>query len=190
MVVRRGKHQVQFSFTLLEKKFLERALTTLLQNYRINPAELEERATAVWYSPAGCRSAGMNAEETAEWMKQLHALRGGRIATLEKAQQQLQERNSAPFVMQIGAEDADGLMTALNDHRLLVAAHQNIGESEMNTRSLAALTQLPPRQQTALFEIEFLAYLIDELLQFMTGNQTEGGEASAAGGAPDSNDAR
>jgi hypothetical protein len=169
MVVRREPGSVLFSFSLLERKVLERALNMLLQNYRINPAELDERASAVWYSPAGCLSAGLSAEETSDWIKQLHAVRCGRIAVIEDSLRQLTEHHESPPSLLVKLEQADALMTALNDHRLLIAAHQNIGEAEMNMRTLAALTRLPPRQQTALFEIEFFAYIIDELLHLMAG---------------------
>jgi hypothetical protein len=163
MVVRREQGAVTFSFSLLERKILERALTMLLENYQVNPAEIDERAAAVWYSSAGCRSAGMSAEETADWMKQLHALRFGRIAALRECLEQLGAGPEAASGMRVRAEQADALMTALNDHRLLLAAHHNIGEAEMSARSWAALANLPARQQTTLLEIEFFAYLIDEL---------------------------
>jgi Domain of unknown function (DUF2017) len=169
MIVHRKQGAVEFRFSLLEKMVLERALATVAQNYKINPAELDEHAAAVWYSPAGCRSAGMSAEETSDWLKQLQSLRMGRVAILEECLRQLNEkREQSPIKMEIGREQADSLMTAINDHRLLVAAHHNIGEAEMNMRTLAAISKLPPSQQTALFEIEFLAYLIDELLQLLS----------------------
>jgi hypothetical protein len=173
MVVQRKHNSVHFSFSLLEEKFLERALTMLLQNYQINPAELDERAAAVWYSPAGCRSAGMSGEETAEWIKQLHALRASRTAVLESVLSQLRSVSEPPFQADVALDQADALMTALNDHRLLVAAHHNVGESEMNMRSFAAMARLPPRQQTALCEIEFLAYIIDELVHLLSEAQQE-----------------
>ena len=169
MIVQRKQSAVEFRFSLLEKMVLERALATVAQNYKINPAELDERAAAVWYSPAGCRTARMSAEETADWLKQLQSLRMGRVAVLEECLRQLNEkREQTPIKMEIGREQADSLMTAINDHRLLVAAHHDIGEAEMNMRTLASISKLPPSQQTALFEIEFLAYLIDELLQLLS----------------------
>src|SRR3954469_2371964 len=168
MVVRREPGAVAFSFSLLERKVLERALTTLLENYQVNPAEIDERAAAVWYSSAGCRSAGMSTEETADWMKQLYALRFGRIAILRECLEQLGAGPEAASGMRVRAEQADALMTALNDHRLLLAAHHDIGEAEMSVRSWAALARLPARQQTTLFEIEFFAYLIDELLRLLS----------------------
>lgn len=168
MIVHRKQGAVEFRFSLLEKMLLERALTTVAQNYKINPAELDEHAAAVWYSPAGCRSARMSAEETADWLKQLQSLRMGRVAVLEECLRQLNAKEQSPIKMEIGREQADNLMTAINDHRLLVAAHHNIGEAEMNMRTLASISKLPPSQQTALFEIEFLAYLIDELLQLLS----------------------
>jgi len=58
-------------------------------------------------------------------------------------------------------------MTALNDHRLLLSARHDIGEAEMNVRSFASLSKLPPPQQTALCEIEFLAYMVEELIQLL-----------------------
>ena len=168
MIVHRKQGTVEFRFSLLEKMVLERALATVAQNYKINPAELDEHAAAVWYSPTGCRSAGMSAEETSDWLKQLQSLRMGRVAILEECLGQLSAKEQSPIKMEITREQADSLMTAINDHRLLVAAHHDIGEAEMNMRTLASIAKLPPSQQTALFEIEFLAYLIDELLQLLS----------------------
>lgn len=167
MIARREKKELLFSFSGLERKVFERALSTLLDTYRVHPHQVDEKTAAVWYSPQGCRTAKMSEEETLDWLKQLHGVRVRRIEVLEQCLKQFDKRRQPPHLLRISREHAEALMTALNDQRLLIAAHLNIGEREMSMRSFASLSALPPSQQVALCEIEFLAYVIDELLQFL-----------------------
>jgi hypothetical protein len=154
----------------LERKVLERIILSLLDSYKLSPEQIDRKVAAVWYSTRGSEEAGMSADETADWVKQLHGVRTGRIEFLQKCLTQLTRRNQGPFSLTVPVQNAEGLMTALNDHRLLLAAHHDIGETEMALRSFAAMSKLPPDQQAALCEIEFLAYIIDELLQLLQGS--------------------
>jgi hypothetical protein len=167
MIAQRDQDFILFTFSGLERHVLERAIKTLVENYKLLPEQIDPRAGAVWYSTRGCEAARSSGEETAEWLKQLHSTRMGRIDFLEKCLEQLARRAPGPFTLGIPVQNAESLMTALNDHRLLVAAQTGIGEHEMSMRSLASFTKLPPEQQTALCEIEFLAYVIEELLQLL-----------------------
>ena len=109
----------------------------------------------------------MSADETAEWLKQLHHVRTGRMEVLGTCFKQFTAQSQPPWALGIPVSQAEALLTALNDHRLLVAARHDIGEAEMSVRTFSALTKLPPDQQTALCEIEFLAYMVEELLQLL-----------------------
>ena len=167
MIARRQADQIVFAFSTLERKVLERALAALLENYKVRPEEADQKGAAVWYSARGCQRARMSADETAEWLKQLHHLRTGRMEVLEICLKQFTAQSQPPWALRIPVSQAEALLTALNDHRLLLAARHDIGESEMSVRSFASLSKLPPDQQTALCEIEFLAYLVEELLQLL-----------------------
>ena len=167
MIARRQVDQIVFAFSTLERKVLERTIAALLQNYKIPPAEIDQKVAAVWYSARGCKSARMSADETADWVKQLYSVRTGRIEVLESSLRQFAVQTEPPWALRIAVSQSEALMTALNDHRLLLSARHDIGEAEMNVRSFASLSKLPPRQQTALCEIEFLAYMVEELIQLL-----------------------
>jgi len=167
MIARREKDLILFSFSSLERKVLERALAVLIESYKVRPEEVDAKATAVWYSSRGCKIARMSTDETSEWLKHLHTLRVGRIEVLENCRKQLSERSQPPWMLQVPVQKAEALMTALNDYRLLIAARHDIGETEMSLRTLASWSKLPPEQQTALWQIEFLAYVVDELLHLL-----------------------
>ena len=167
MIARREKDVILFSFSSMECKVIERVLSAIVANYKVPPEEFDDKSAAVWYSTRGCRAARMSAEETAEWIRQLHSVRSGRLETLQKWLADVEARPAGPFLMAIPIDKTEALMTALNDHRLLVAAQHDVGEAEMDMRSLSALTKLPPEKQSALYEIHFLAYVIEELLHLL-----------------------
>ena len=109
----------------------------------------------------------MSDAESADWIKQLQAVRSGRLETLQKWLADLRARTPGAFTLRVGFEKAETLMTAFNDHRLLLAAQHDIGEGEMDLRTLSALTSLPAEKQSALYEIHFLAYIIEELIHLL-----------------------
>lgn len=171
MIAQRDKDFILFTFSGIERHVLERTIKTLVENYKLPPEQIDQRTRAVWYSTRGCEAARISGEETTEWLKQLHSVRIGRIDFLEKCLEQLARRAPGPFTLGIPVQNAESLMTALNDHRLLVAAQNGIAEPEMSLRSLASFTKLPPGQQAALCEIEFLAYIIEELLGLLGSSE-------------------
>src|SRR5258706_4167675 len=167
MIARREKNRILFSFSSLERKALERTLAALIEGYKVQPEELDEKAATVWYSSRGCKTDRMSADETSEWLRHLHSLRLGRIEILQSCRKQLAERSHPPWMLQVPVQNAEALLTALNDYRLLIGVRHDIGEREMRLRTLASLSRLPPEQQTALWQIEFLAYVVDELLHLL-----------------------
>ena len=171
MMARREKNVLHFTLSSMESRIIERVLASIIANYQLPPAELDEKSGAVWYSRRGCESARMTPEETADWLKQLHNVRSARLEHLQSWLNDLRGRPPGAFTLSIPLERAEALMTALNDHRLLMAARHDVGEAEMEMRTLSALQRMPPEKQTALYEIHFLAYVIEELLQLLNPAQ-------------------
>jgi len=167
MIARRDGDFIVFTFSGVERKVLERSIRALIDNYQVEPSQIDAKTASVWYSTRGCQSAQMSGDETSEWLKSLQNVRLGRIELLKKSLEQLTRRAPGPFTLGIPISNAETLMTALNDHRLLLAAQNDIGESEMNIRSLVDFVELAAPRQTALCEIQFLAYLIEELIQLL-----------------------
>lgn len=167
MMARREKDVIEFIFSALESRIIEGVLDAIIKNYQVPPDELDSQTAAVWYSSRGCQSARMSAAETADWIKQLRALRSGRLEILQKWLADLRSRTPGAFTLRVGLDKAETLMTTINDHRLLLAAQHDIGDEEMDMRTLAAFTDLPAETQKALYEIHFLAFIIEELIHLL-----------------------
>ena len=78
-MARREKETIEFIFSTLECKIIEGVLEAIIRNYQLPADELDAKSAAVWYSTRGCRSAQMSAAETADWIKQLQAVRSRRL---------------------------------------------------------------------------------------------------------------
>ncbi len=163
----RQNDRITLSFGAFESQVLRRIISTLIQNYKIKPAEMGPKEAAVWYSTRGCESAKMSAEETRDWLEQLHGFRSANLDRLEDWAKQLTAAREDHFELRVPLAEADKLITLLNDHRLLAAARHDIGQPEMDLCSLAAFNALTPMQLNALDEIHFLACLIEALLRLL-----------------------
>ncbi len=170
MHVANTKDALILTFSFLEARIIRRQLKEIIANYQINPHDLEAKAAAVWYSTRGCERAGLSAEETREWLENLHQYKRNSVQHLEKWMRSLQVPKEGQPQLKIKLADVSVLLTALNDHRLLLAARHDIGQKEMDMRSLSALSELPAAQQTAISEITFLGWIVEELLRFLPGN--------------------
>src|SRR6266568_858157 len=159
--------QITLSFGAFESQVLRRILSSIIQNYKMKPAEMGPKEAAAWYSTRGCESAKMTTEETRDWLEQLHGYRSANLDRLESWAKQLTTAKADPFELRVPLGEADRLVTLLNDHRLLAAARHDIGQREMDLRSLAAFHALTPLQLNALYEIHFLACLIETLLHLL-----------------------
>lgn len=165
--VQRG--ELIFSFNLIEGRILLRVLRAILKNYAATPGELDERGRAAWYSSRGCESAGLSAEEIREWQQALHEVRGARIQLIERWYQSLARTAQGISRVAVSINDAPALLAALNDHRMLIAARQEIGQAEMDAHDLDAAEKLGHPKQAALLEIHFLAWIIEEILRHLPG---------------------
>ncbi len=155
------------TFGFFENQVLKRIFHSIIQNYQVKPDELDSRVAEAWYSTRGCRTAKMSAEETREWLENLHAYKSGTLALLEDWLRQLarHKAKAGRYQLKLKLTDAPSLLTVLNDHRLFAAATHNIGQDEMDMHSLIELQELAPDQQAALYEIHFLAWLMEEILR-------------------------
>jgi len=163
----RQNDRITLSFGAFESQVLRRIISTIIQNYKIKPAEMGPKEAAVWYSTRGCESAKMSAEEQRDWLEQLHGYRRANLDRLEEWAKQLTTAKEDHFELRVPLAEADQLVTLLNDHRLLAAARHDIGQQEMDLCSLAAFNALTPVQLNALSEIHFLACLIEALLRLL-----------------------
>src|SRR5262245_8287106 len=151
------QQQVTLSLNLFEGRLLRHVLEEVLNNYRRTPDELDPKSAAAWYSARGCSSAGLSPQETQEWLANLRELKTANLHLLEDWVGQLSVVSAGFSHLRLKLEDVPSLLVILNDHRLLAAAQQDIGQAEMDLRTPAAIAKLPPERQAALYQIHFLA---------------------------------
>ena len=166
----RQNDRITLSFRLSESRVVHRVLKAIVQNYKISPDELDPKVADAWYSTRGCQTAKMSTEETKEWLEHLYQYKGANLRLVEKWVKKFSGPKANQYYLRLKLEEAPALLTVLNDHRLLMAARHGIGQEEMDLNSLSAFSQLQPAQQTALYEIEFLARIIEEILRLLPGN--------------------
>jgi hypothetical protein len=165
----RSKNGLTLAFNSLESQILQQILRRIAANYQANPRDLDPKAAAAWYSTRGCESAKMSAEETREWLEDLRQYKSANVEHLTRWLRRLALMKAGECRLNLKVEEASVLLTALNDHRLLLAAQHDVGQNEMDARMLDALDRLAPVQQRAISEIHFLACIIEAILRFMPG---------------------
>jgi len=161
----RNKDQLILQFGAVEKELLLQTVQAILRNYKLKPGEIDPKVAAVWYSTRGCKSAGMSADETREWIDSLYAFKGANASLLEQWARQIREIGPGKFELAVKLEQAANLVTIINDHRLHLAARYDLGQEEMDLHSWAEDTQLTSDKQSALVQIELLGWLIEVILR-------------------------
>ena len=164
MRVTRENNRLAIAVNLFERRLLLRIFRALIENYKIKPDQIDPKAAEVWYSTRGCAKAKMSPEETRDWVENLYQFKTARLRLIERCARELSARKDERAPLQLTIGEAPELMTALNDHRLLLAARHDIGQTEMDMRRLSDVEKLKPAQHAALFEIDFLGYFIEEIL--------------------------
>ena len=159
-----------------ERRLLIRVLAGIAENYRLLPEDLDQKTRGVWYATGGCASAGLSPEDTQEWVKNLQAFKGEHLRLVEGWLAALKSGTPAACVVRVRQPDAPVLLTVLNEHRLMAAAQHDIGETEMTIRTTKALALLAPLRLRALVGIQFLAHLIECLLDQMPGQPGRWGQ--------------
>jgi hypothetical protein len=148
-----------------ETQVFERTVGSILRQYQVEPEHVDPRVAAVWYSTRGCRAAGMTEEEIQEWLHALHEFKSANLKLLSAWAGTLAASKRKSLKLELSLEESATLLSVLNDHRLWLAAQHQIGQAEMDLRSVEALDQLQPAQQFALYEIHLLAWIMEEILR-------------------------
>jgi hypothetical protein len=116
------------SFTFLESRILQGAIGEIVLNYKTKPEDLAPKVASAWYSTRGCTAARMSPEETSEWVENLHQYKSANVQHLLKWSRSLEVPKAGQRQVKMKLEEASILLTALNDHRLLLAARHDIGQ--------------------------------------------------------------
>ena len=153
---------------LPHSRFLRRILNSIADNYQIKPAQMDPKSAVAWYSRRGCETAKLSEDDTREWLDALHGFRSARLGLLQEWIAQLAAPKAGEYELLVKPEEAHHLVGVFNDHRLLLAARNDIGQAEMDVHLLSATGQLSPARQAALFEIHLLAQIIEELLRWIS----------------------
>ena len=162
----RKNDQLVLQFGAAEKEFLLQIAKTILENYRQKPGEIDPKTAAVWYSTRGCKTAGMSAEETREWIDTLHGFKGANARLLEQWCEGIRQVEPGKFELTVKLDETGSLVTIINDHRLHLAAIHDIGEEELDMRwSPEVEEQLSEEKQAALVQIGLLGWLIEVILR-------------------------
>ena len=166
MRLKREPGSLQFSFNQAEARLLCAVLTRLAENYQVKPDQMDPKMAASWYSTRGCVTAGLSPGETREWLNNLHALKTSSLQLLKEWSGQLAQREPGNATrLMVKLADAPTFMRAVNDYRLMAAARHEIGEAEMDVHSPLELVRLPAEKQTAMLEVHFLAWSLEETLR-------------------------
>jgi hypothetical protein len=152
-----------------EAQFMRRIFANIIRQYQLKPEEVHPRVAGVLYSTRGCRSAGLNEEQTREWIENLHSLKTANLVALRQWRRQLAGKSEEVFELPLNDEHAQTLVTVLNDHRLMCAARYNIGEEEMDIRTLTQMENMGPRQRAALLDVMLLGAVIETVLALLPG---------------------
>ena len=168
MRVQKEQGGFQLSLNLFEGRLLRQCLLAIRKNYSIPPDQADSRLLATWYSSRGHENTGLSAEEVLEWRQNLHQVRTDNLKLVERWQEQLEGGAQGRYQLSLALEEAPAFLSVINDHRLLIAAQQTIGEDEMGLQSLRQISKLTADKQAALYEIHLLAYLMEELLALLT----------------------
>jgi len=161
---------VTLDLGFIESQILLQSLKTIWQNYQVNPREMDDATSAVWYSRRGCESAGMSNEEATDWVDNLHQAKLGNLELLERWIRALSRKKEGGCRVRIKIDEASSFLSVLNDHRLLVAARNGIGEAEMDVELIDRLKSLPPNQQTALLEMDLIGAVMEEVMRKLSSS--------------------
>ena len=167
MVPSRHNDTLTLALSSFEGRILHRVFSSIIRNYKIKPSQLDPKVASVWYATRGCETAKMSTDETRDWLEMLHGYKSANLELLEEWNKQVAPGKTGEFKLKIKLDQAAQLMTVLNDHRLFTAAKHDIHQAEMDMHSLAAIAKLKPAQQTALYEIHFLAWIVEELVRLI-----------------------
>lgn len=166
----RQDNSILLRFAPTEARMLRRIFSSIIRHYALKPGEVHPSIAAAWYSTRGCASARLDEEQTREWIQNLHHLKSANVASVRRWRTKIASRPEDVAQLELTDEDSHILLTVLNDHRLMCAARHEIGEEEMNIRTLTQMEQIRPRRRAALLDILFLGSIMETILALLPGN--------------------
>lgn len=169
MKAARDNNHIVLCFGPEEAQFMRRVFASIIRQYQVKPEEVHPRVAEVLYSTRGCRSAGLNEEQTREWIENLHTLKMANLMALRRWRRRLTAKSDDVIELRLPDDEAQTLVTVLNDHRLISAARYNIGEDEMDIRTLTQIESLGARQRAALLDVMLLGGVIETVLALLPG---------------------
>jgi hypothetical protein len=168
MLSSRHNDTLTLGLSSFEGRILRRVFSSIIRNYKLKPSQLDPKVASVWYATRGCETARMSADETRDWLETLHGYKSANLELLEEWNKELAASKAGDFKLKVKLDQAAQLIIVLNDHRLFTAAKHDIQQAEMDMHSLSALAKLKPAQQAALYEIHFLAWIVEELVRLIS----------------------
>jgi len=152
-VIRR-KEELDIILFQPEAHLMKRSLDEIYSNYRTKPEDLPESIKQLWHSHA-CE---LEPEDRKIWLEHLSEFRGFNSQLIQRLSVQLDGIKNWPVILTVSLQEADSLLTILNDQRLYLAAAHEVGEQEMN-QDWEVVIQSPEKQ--VVVNIHFLAWLIE-----------------------------
>lgn len=153
------RHAKQLEIILFEPEayLLRHSLSEIIRNYQMDCNELPVEVQKIWFN-----TDSMQDEEDRElWAEQLRDFRGQNSKLAKRILQELESSKTWPAVIHVDLQEAETLMIIINDHRLYLAAVNNVGEQEMDVEWDQISDSL---SRNAVMNIHFLAWLIELIL--------------------------
>lgn len=171
---------IQITLSEPEAQFLNDIFLDVVEKYRQPPSDMAEKSAEVFYSSFGTDHLRMSDEERELWNEQLHDLRTEECTRIDKWIKALSSQ-VWPYHWIIPYADVDTFLILLNDRRLWCAAENGLDEDELE-HDFQSIKD--PSQRAALFEIHFLAAIIEKVIQEISGDEEDesGGDSDVFGG--------
>ena len=102
----RENDQIVLRLAPSEAQFLRRIFAGIIRQYLLKPDEVHPSVADVWYSKRGCLSAGLNEEQTREWIENLHHLKSANVAALRRWRRSIASRDETVVTLTLGDEES------------------------------------------------------------------------------------
>jgi hypothetical protein len=160
----------RFLFFSGERVLLQIILDKMCLHYQIPLDQLGEGVRNQWMHLEGIVHSGFESEQE-YWEEHWESLRSERETLCVQWKEELQQLPfSEKTEWQVKEDQAENLLKIFNDHRLLTACREGLTQQDM-AGSFQDLHH--PGKQQGLLEVDFLAYLMELLLEEMNGSQMD-----------------
>jgi hypothetical protein len=130
MEISSDRTHILLSLESLEVDFLIRIFSTLISEYETEPGDLNQKTSAVWFSPKTHQGLNISDEDRESWNQDLFEYRADHCKLIEHWKKDLRAQ-SMPISWKLNYEEAEKLVAILNDYRLSVAAKNDLADAEL-----------------------------------------------------------